>query len=73
MNSTYYSMLVGVQVGHDPKVQGPEGEFWSIALNQVGKGKLNVDEAYEAKQRIQAMTSWNDLVDEKTTLVGAIC
>ena len=50
VNNTYYSMLVGVQVGHDPKVQGrEEGEFWSIALDQVGKGKLNVDEANETE------------------------
>ena len=44
-----------------------------IILDQVGKGRFCVDDAYEAEQRIQAMTSWNDLVDEKTSLVGGIC
>ena len=44
-----------------------------IILDQVGKGKFRVDDAYEAEWRIQAMTSWNDLVDEKIGLVEAIC
>ena len=44
-----------------------------IILDQVGKGRFRVDDAYEAEQRIQAMTIWNDLVDEKTGLVEAIC
>ena len=40
--------VLGVLVCHDLRGQGPqEGEFWPIILDQVGKGKLSMDETIE--------------------------
>ena len=32
-----------------------------------------MDEVYEAKKTVKAMIEWNNPIDEKTSLVEAIC
>ena len=56
LHSAYYSTKGGVRVEHDTRDQGPqEGEFCLIIVEHVGEGKLQMDEANELEQRVQAM------------------
>ena len=74
VNSVYYSSSAGIRAGHETRAQESQvGEFWPIILNQVGKGKLCMDEALKAERRVQEMTGWEDPVEEKSSFVEAMC
>ena len=61
VNNIYYSSSAGIQAGHETRARQSEvGEFWPIILNQVGRGKLCMNEAFKAKRRVQAMIGWED-------------
>ena len=70
VNSVYYSSSVGHETrAHESQV----GEFWTIIFNQVGKGKLCMNEALKAERSVQEMTGWEDPVEEKSSFVEAMC
>ena len=74
VNNVYYSLSAGIRAGHETRAQESQvGEFWPIILNQVGKGKLCMNEALEAERRVQEMTGWEDPVEEKSSFVEAMC
>ena len=74
VNTVYYSSSARIRARHRTRAQESQvGEFWPIILNQVGKGKLCMNEAFKTEQRVQAMTGWEDLVEEKSSFLEAMC
>ena len=74
VNGVYYSSSTGIRAGHETTAQESQaGESWPIILNQVGKGKLCMNEAFKAERRVQAMTEWEDLVEGKSSFVEVMC
>ena len=71
VEAVHYSTLARILVGWEKGTsKEKDAGFWTVVLDSLAGKKDKTD---RVEQRIREVTKWGDPVEEKTSLVEAVC